>query len=351
MMTSDAITRAFRQWLDGDDAAEETVRRLADAEAWPAMPLGSATTRRLIALAHDALSRDPNRAVWISRLAIRAAKAADDAPLVDEGDAWREYAAALLEVGDYEDAQVAVQRARMVYRVAGGTEHNEAVLGAVEGRILHELGDSLKGLQRIDESARTLLRLNDKKTYVRVRSIYAAVLFNLCRYREAADTYAAMVDDYDTETLAHAVLVIGRCAVKLGEIERARQCFETALEMFEELGLRPEIPRVRKGIAEILVAHGRVHEAISELYKARAEFLSMQLPVLAALVALDVVDLLLIVGRTSEIGLLCEACPDRLPPNAAEAFAALRERAGRACVTEADVQRVRGFLERLPMEA
>jgi len=348
-MMSDAIADAFRQWLDGDDAAEETVRGLADAEAWPKMPLGRATTRRLIALAHDALSRDPNRAVWISRLAIRAAKEGDALP--DEGDAWREYAAALLEVGDYEDAQVAVERARMVYRLASDTEHNHAVLLAVEGRILHELGDSMRGLQRIDESARTLLRLNDKKTYVRVRSVYAAVLFNLCRYREAADTYAEMVNDYDTETLAHAVLVIGRCAVKLGEIDRARQCFETALEMFEDLGLRPEIPRVRKGMAEILVVHGRINEAISELYKARAEFLAMELPVLGALVALDIVDLLLMVGRMSEIELLCDASLDRLPRNASEAFTKLRELAGRACVDEDDVQQVRGFLERLPMEA
>jgi hypothetical protein len=106
-----------------------------------------------------------------------------------------------------------------------------------------------------------------------------------------------------------------------------------------------------KGVAEILVAHGRVHEAVSELYKARAEFLAMELPVIAALIALDIVDLLLTVGRTSEIELLCDACPDRLPQSAAEAFALLRERAGRACVTEADVQRVRAFLARLPMEA
>src|SRR5262245_37059316 len=121
-MTSDAIARAFRQWLDGDDESEEMVRGLAEAEAWPAMPLGSATTRRLIALAHDALSRDPNRAVWISRLAIRVAKDGD--ALTDEGDAWREYAAALFEVGDYECAQIAVERARQVYRLMNGTEHN-----------------------------------------------------------------------------------------------------------------------------------------------------------------------------------------------------------------------------------
>lgn len=326
-------TDVLREWLDGDDTAEDAVRRLAEREGWPAVPLGSTTTRRLIALAHDGLSRDPNRAVWIARLAIRCAGAE-----VDRGDAWREYAAALLEVGDYEEARTAVSHARDAYRAAGGAAHNEAVLDAVEGRILHELGDSLRALRRIDASARKLLRLKDKKTYVRVRSLYAMVLFNLCRYREAADTYAEMVNDYDTETLAHAVNMIGRCAVKLGEIERARQCFDTALEMFEELGLRTELPRVRKGIADILLAQGRTHEAISELYKARAEFLAMSLPVVAALVALDIVDLLLRVGRTSEIELLCS---DH------EALARLRN----CTVTVNDVQRVRDVLERRPMEA
>lgn len=339
------MSDAFQQWLDGDDAAEEAVRELAECEWWPESPLGSATTRRLIALAHDTLSRDPNRAVWISRLAIRAAATA-----IEEGDAWREHAAALLEVGEYENARSAVARARMVYRRAGSVEHNEAVLGAIESCLLHELGDSLRALALIEISARTLLRLNDKKAYVRARTIHATVLFSLGKYREVADMYAAMAElakhEGDSETLAYAVLVVGRCAVKLGEITRAQQCFETALEMFETLGLRTETPRVRKGIAEILVEHGRIHEAISELYKARAEFLSMELPVIAALVALDIVDLLLRVGRTSEIELLCDMCPESLPPNAAEAFGALREGA-----TEADVQRVRGFLERLPMEA
>jgi len=335
------MSDALRKWLDGDDTVEETVRLLAETETWPAMPLDRATTRRLITLAHDALSRDPNRAVWISRLAIRAA----DTP-IDEGDAWREYAAALLEVGEYEDARAAVGRARTVYRAAGDVEHNEAVLGAVEGRILHELGDSVRGLRRIDDSARTLLRLNDKKTYVRVRSVYAAILFHLGRYREAADMYDAMADDYDTETLAHAVNIIGRCAVKLGDIERAEQCFETALEMFDHLGLRAEMPRVRRGIADVLVVHGRIHEAISELYKARAEFLAMTLPVLAAFVALDIVELLLLVGRASEIELLCG---NQLPDSVSQAFAGLRELAGRA--TRQDVQRVRDYLERLPMEA
>ena len=329
----------FLRWFDGDDACEEEVRRLADGER--PLSLDSATTRRLIASAHDSLSRDPNRAVWISRLAIRGAGSA-----VEKGDSWREHAAALLEVGDYEEAQRAIGRARMAYRTAGGAEHNEAVLGAVEGRILHELGDSLRGLRRIDASARTLLRLDDKKAYVRVRSVYAAILFNLGRYREAAEIYGAMADDYDPEMLAHAVNIIGRCAVKLGDVERARQCFETALEMFEQLGLCVEIPRVRKGIAEVLLTHGRINEAISELYKARAEFLRMELPIVAAFVALDIVDLLLRVGRTSEIELLCD---DQVPHSVSPAFAGLRDLAGRA--TGDDVQRVRDCLERLPMEA
>lgn len=39
---------------------------------------------------------------------------------------------------------------------------------------------------------------------------------------------------------------------------------------------------------------GRYNEAIAELYMARQEFLALNLPVITALVSLDVVDLLLL---------------------------------------------------------
>ena len=56
----------------------------------------------------------------MERLAIRTAKLGRK--LADEGDAWREYATALLEIGEYEQAQTAARRAHLVYRLAPKTK-------------------------------------------------------------------------------------------------------------------------------------------------------------------------------------------------------------------------------------
>ena len=64
-------------------------------------------------------------------------------------------------------------------------------------------------LRHIEKSAQTLLRLNDKKSYVRARTIHATVLFNLGQYREAAEIYgvdvrAVQADMRDLSALADA---------------------------------------------------------------------------------------------------------------------------------------------------
>jgi hypothetical protein len=125
--------------------------------------------------------------------------------------------------------------------------------------------------------------------------------------------------------------------------------------MFESAGLYAEMPRVRKGIVEILVARNRFNEAISELYMARSEFLSMEMPVVAALVSLDIVDLLLVQKRTSEVELLCNEMITtftraRLPINAMKALQHLQSLASASTVTDDDVQRVRAYLELLPSD-
>jgi tetratricopeptide (TPR) repeat protein len=365
--------RAFRTWLDAPDPAQEedvrTLGDLRDAE-WDAMRVADhslidrSVARRLITLAHEALGRNPNRSVWLARLAIRVAKDVWepipqlDAVITVEGDAWREYAAALFETGYYADAHAAVGEARAIYRLAPTTGHNRAILGVIEGRILHELGFSERGMALIERSGEILLRrFDDKKAYVAARIAHAIVLFNMEQYTTAADILSRATtlaqEHGDSETLAYIVNLVGRCSVKLGDFQRAEECFKAALEMFETAKLYAEMPRVRKGIVDILVAKTRFKEAISELYMARSEFLGLGLPVIAALVSLDIVDLLLVQRRSSEVELLCHEMiatftEARLPNNALKALEHLEGRAEESAVTDADVQRVRSYLELLP---
>ncbi|HWW60204.1 MAG TPA: tetratricopeptide repeat protein [Thermoanaerobaculia bacterium] len=372
---TNTYARVFRAWLDAPDPAlESDVRALIDLDEteWKRIQLAEpslfspSVTRTLITLAHEALGRNPNRSVWLARLATRVARDAWgpeselDLMIAAEGDAWREYAAALLETAHYTDADFAVKFAREIYDLSAFTDYNKAILGIIEGRVQHELGYSQRGIDVIERNANLLLHWHeDKKAYVAARIAHAAILFNLEQYSTAAtmlDRVTTIAQEQaDSETLAYIVNMVGRCSVKLGDFQSAEACFKAALEMFESAGLYAEMPRVRKGIVDILVAKDRYNEAISELYMARAEFLAMALPVIAALVSLDIVDLLLIQGRRSEVELLCEDMVTtftsaRLPGNALKALQHLQNLAERSAVTEDDVQRVRAYLELLPSD-
>ena len=110
MFDAAALARLFRLWLDNpDDRVEAEVRALATLpeEEWGAVVKADpslttiAVTRTLLSLAYDARLRTLDRAVWLAKIAIRVARDTWsgethlDATIEAEGDAWREYAAAL----------------------------------------------------------------------------------------------------------------------------------------------------------------------------------------------------------------------------------------------------------------
>jgi hypothetical protein len=154
------------------------------------------------------------------------------------------------------------------------------------------------------------------------------------------------------QLLAYVVSIVGGCRVKLGQLDEGRECIETAIRMFEDLKLFAEVPRVRKGLVDIAVARGRYNEAISELYKMRNAFMALHLPIIAALVELDVVDLLMLSGRTADIPalgkkMLATFSEAGLRRNALMALAHIQALAQDGALASDDVQKARAFLERL----
>lgn len=373
MFDAVALARIFRTWLDNpDDRVEADVQTLAAIaeEQWIAVVKADpslttiAVTRTLLSLAYDARLRRVDRAVWLAKIATRVAKdtwsgqAQLDATIEAEGDAWREYAAALHAAREDSLAKLAAQRAHELYALVPGTEKNDAILCLYEGRILHELGESERGLATVERGTNLLRDLfGDDKRFVQGRTRQAAILMDRGDYPEAARVLRSVVklarDLKDTETYAHITHFIGRCMAKLGQIDKAKKVLGEAVKLFHELGMPTEPPRVRGAIADMLVAAGRFNEAIAELYMARQEFLALSLPVIAALVSLDVVDLLLLQQRTAEVEHLCNEMirvftAANLSRNALQALAHLQDLAERSAVTAEDVQDVRVYLELLP---
>ena len=367
-MTSAAPEQAriFAAWLDTLDTGAEPVAIALGEVAEPewqsvisslAEPFDCAAVSRVIARAHELLGRSPRDAQCLARLALRMTSHLDpstcDLPLI-EGDAWRECAAAHLEMAENTDAYEAILQARARYARSKASRLNRAILSLIEGRALFELGRTSDALQAADRGASELLKCKaNPKKYVQAKTIYAAILVGSKRYLEALDVFDEAADlavkAGDQETLAYILMDVGLCALALDDSGRAKRCFEGALQYFDGLGLWYEMPRVRTNMVEVLKVQGRYNEAISELFKIRAEFLSLGTPVRAAITELQIVQILLLSGRGDVVPLCNEMVKTfkaaRLQENLLGALAYLNHAAKERRLAPADVTYVAQFIE------
>jgi tetratricopeptide (TPR) repeat protein len=361
--------RMFAAWLATRDPDMERIAITmggvsepeweAIASALPA-PFEADTVGRVICRAHELLGKAPTEAQSLASLALRMtrqlnAATCSDLPLI-EGDAWRECAAAHLEMAEFDDAYQAIARARVCYARSRSSRINAAILLLIEGRTLFELGRSSEALAAVDLGSSELLDSGaDRKKYVHARIIRASILMGMGQPDAALDVFSAAADlatqTGDNETLAHVLSNIGLCVAKLGDTRGAKLCFESALQLFYDLGLRVDMPGVRTAMVSILKVQRRHNEAISELFKVRAEYLSLGIPVRAAISSLEIVGLMLVCDRCAEVPPLCSEMvrtftKARLQKNLLKALAYLDEVARRRLLAASDVTYVASFIER-----
>ncbi len=383
MNPTDLITQLRRTTLAQAtyEAIEEIVSRVNAGGKPPADLLRAVVVRRLIYHARRLTGCDPRRAVVVSLAAAELVSHMDvglqtlewsrvNSALVRlEANAWMEHALALLKAGDYMPAQKASLLAHRFFTfyealgkslVVTKTDAEANELKLIHGQIIFHLGDADKGLRLIDEAADYLLLVLDKKKkYVRARTIHATLLMRQDRFDEALDMLeeaAELAEEAgDSETPAYILNNIAFCAANLGDFERAQKCCETALTMFSDLGLTAELPRLRGSLVEILKARRRFNEAISELYKTRAEYLALRMPVIAATFSTDIVELLLAANRRSEVPALCAEMISTfsragLKKEALRALASLDECSARDVLTNDAISHAKRFLERFRLD-
>lgn len=367
----------FRQWLGGAPLNDEALRAIGNLTAPDFARLGHGLTAitgnppkkiadELIGRARALYAKRPRRAIHVARIAIAFAGLAKDvsvpgddadALLETEGDAWMEYAAALLEVGETPDADLAGQEAEFSYRLAAteSADYKLQLLAYLQGQVLASAGDVERGLAIIEQAANNLLvRHKRRDKYVTGRTIYAALLLSDGRVEEALKVFEKIGDlarrSNDMESLAYILSNVGTCNARLKRFDDARACLNTALEMFTHLDMPAELPRLRSALAVTLIEEGRYNEAISELFKNRAAFLALEEPVVAMEVNLQIVEVLFLAGRLADVPSLCEEMVQvfskaRLPAQVKKALAYLQAVTMRRPYTERDFQHVRSFLE------
>jgi tetratricopeptide (TPR) repeat protein len=326
-------------------------------EAYPSLQratIAEALMRRASVLQRQA----PKEAVPVCRLAINFAKSfvgrtTDEKSrgMLLEADAWREYAWALMQIGDFDDAKVAADEASFNYNVllndgeAGEFSlpaevlahhlkviaryyrnevdidepvndtmrlamENSTRLGVIIGQILHNLGNTDEGLSTIANSCEVLLFLDNRDRYVRARMVYAGLLTEAHRWSEALEVFESTAtlaaDSDDLEVQAFLVGNIAGCYYYLGDHKKAKECVVTAIQMLEHLDLHLEAIRPRTLLVLLLMDEGKqnrakYHVAAAELFKVRAVWLEAGMKNEAARVMVRIIRALILGGRAEHI--------------------------------------------------
>jgi tetratricopeptide (TPR) repeat protein len=275
-------------------------------------------------------------------------------------EAWMRYAAAIFEIGNFPKAWEASERADTYFQLASPYPRafrSEATLGLIQGKILHFLGKTDEGLLRIEQSANLILAVfQEPDKYVEAITIYNGILMHTGRFAEAAQRWEEIGglarEKGDSTTLAYIVNNIGRCYLEVGRTHDARQCLETALEMFDKLSLKTDVPDARLSLAYALRQTGHFGEAIFQMYKARAEFAALNMMFSAAEVCIRIVETRLLTHRDDELPRLCEEAIEfftaaGLPEQANRAASYLLEAARTKTLRLEAVRQVCAFLTRL----
>src|SRR5258708_6247664 len=157
------------------------------------------------------------------------------------GDAWRQYAGALVSSGEYYDAKEACDHASVFYTSSGNPVFEQALLALIEGQAIFHLGHQEAALAMIDAAARQLHPLSRTK-YVSARTMHGAALLGMNRIAEASRVFEEAAGlakaDNDTRALAYIVHNIGVCYSRSGDTARAREYLASASDEYARLGLK-----------------------------------------------------------------------------------------------------------------
>ncbi len=360
--------RRFRSWLEGNVSEEPVIAELAalPARRWyefaqrNAALMRADVSRRLASTARERLANAPRIAEHMSRLATRIAE-----HLVERdyesyaevaGNGWYMRALALKEVAEFPAALDACEQALFFYGLdEEGYRKEMALTLLVNGRILCWLGETAKGLEQMDTASAILWAMGERKKYVEARTMFASGLAAMGKIAEAITVFQiadrVAKEEGDTETRAYILNNVGHCYASLGDMKKARECLTLALEWFAQRGQFAELPRVRRNIAIIYRDEGNYPQAVSVLFEVRAEFIRLEMPVLAALSGIEIVEVKLLMGRIDEVEFLCgemvKTLSDAgLPNEARKALAYLHEVAMRRPEDmQPDIAHVRSFLD------
>jgi hypothetical protein len=318
--------------------------------------------RVLSEAANDACERNPLHARNLADAAVVIAErlSTDDYPLDTvqtlRSLAWKERANALRFLAEYPAALDALDHAQRELSRLGPHAFemgNITYIRAVVFTYMDRLDEATK---QAVESARIFAAYGDEERWMRARSVEAGVLSYRREFAEAARAFeqlrAYAGSKNDAIETARQSYNMATCFLELGNVARATPLLLDARRTFEDRDVRTEVIRTDWMLGVLARVAGRFEDSIVQLLAARKTSEELALPEEAAHITLDLIESLLLVGRTREIPALCSEVMRyfrRLGKlrQAMTAAAFLKEAAAQGSIRVATVQHVRLFVQRL----
>lgn len=368
-----ATLRAFADHMAFEDAAadailpellagprEEWMPRLMVHPEWRT----AGVVRRLVGEMRHAITSIPQDAVEMMTVAVEISEhlppttyRADTLARL-RGAAWRERAFSLFYVGSFADALRAADRAELNFSMCLVDEYDRARVAVVRALIERATESFAPAMDATRLSAATFERFGDLERLASARLAEVHLLFSWSKFEEAEAILADLerrLRATETDVYARVLANLGFCLWKLGRIEASLRHHDAAAKLLHELGIETEAVRARWNVATILAGAGRTDEALRRFKELRTEFDALGMKSEAALVSLDVAEILLAQGDFAAAGDICRnamsSFQDAGIPYTARALTALafiHESTRLKTATPALAKHVREYIRRLP---
>ena len=319
--------------------------------------------RALIARIPALLDGMPADAVECAGLATSIANGLADDPRTAQlrGAAWREQAYALLYVGRYAEAEAAASRAREILETAPVAEFDLARVGTVQALIDRAMERMPSAFAAVRASTSTFAEFGDVTRETSAAIAQAHLLYSTQRFEEAFNLLRALEarvrSSNDVDSHARVLANLGWVSSRLGRASEALRFHRTASTLFAELGVHTEVIRENWNIAAILATEGRLDEALTAFQEVRSEFSRLGMLIPAALVGLQVAEILLSREKYADVDEICRDAMRAFDTagvlygaNAMTALAFIHEASRNRRATPALARHVRQYLEELPQK-
>jgi tetratricopeptide (TPR) repeat protein len=195
------------------------------------------------------------------------------------------------------------------------------------------------------------------------RWIEAMMLHKSGRAREALEIWSDLEREFATAgesaklDLADTLHNIAMCDLDLGDYDASSEYAKSAAELFGALKVESGQVRSRLILAQCQMGRAAWDVALPMLTRVRAEFDALSMEGESNQVALEIAEVLLVLGRSGEVVSLCRELLERFQRSglahtwrAVTALGYLQEAAMRGAATPAKVRHVRDYIKRLPSE-